>query len=950
MKTREETANAIVANILERLLGMEVKPETSGRADRRLLDIYVPKNNIVLEAKYHDFDAAAEAAKNRWQNMKPAPQIVGALSYSPVFAQDIEKAIREDAPVEFALSENRYENLRDRKRTGTVFDLAQALRRPAAILRPHEDEIETAVNRIRGALAVFYGYISDDRGTLGKMARILQANFDAGRKEEIYEQTARVGGLILFGAMLFQIALAQKDDRVSPPGNIKNLRREWRFILEKINYAAIFGVAEKILQECALRKAPLQTILDAAEDARDFAEDGVDLMGRIYHTLLADAKPLGAFYTSIPAATLMAGLTLAPEDWGTDEEWVDMDFIKNFRIADPACGSGTLLAAACWQMRDNFSRADAKIHGIVIGGKKAEKKPMDKIQKALLEESIWGYDILETAAHLTATTLGLIAPNVDFRKAHIYRTIIGETTGDVAAGSLEWLEGTPIFKRNRQVEESEAQPEAPEEINACIMNPPFVRGTIGHESFSFLPPKEQKLVHDRIRLLGKRHQFVSDKGQGAAFIALACQHERREFRIKDGGRIAAILPATFASGMGKAWSGARKKIEKYFDLETLIVSREKRRPNFSENTNLQECIVIARKRKNGDKPNKKAMFVVLSQNPNTVESAHATVRAIKLAKTGGAETGNLRINGAGGSSGTAESVAGQYAVLPWHGKTAWRGTSFTNLALAFTAENFPAAGTLKPFTKTGKAALKSLAELADFGSHRMHLYLNDRTVENRRCRLSRTHTDYPIYYPGLYKRGTGIWQKDQRQILEDPQYYVLPLPGHEEWAEKFWSKAGRIAICESFGFNAMRRLALLATKPVQASHYLPVRLRKESGQKLKALALWLNCTPALLLIANAAQSTYGAKVNFSQKAAMELPVLDLEKLSAANLRTLAKLFDETAKGEGFLPIPQMENDPVRTAIDGAFSEIYGFGDLAPLRAALAAEPIITNQPADVSED
>ncbi|MBE8158811.1 MAG: hypothetical protein HAW59_05415, partial [Betaproteobacteria bacterium] len=90
--------------------------------------------------------------------------------------------------------------------------------------------------------------------------------------------------------------------------------------------------------------------------------------------------------------------------------------------------------------------------------------------------------------------------------------------------------------------------------------------------------------------------------------------------------------------------------------------------------------------------------------------------------------------------------------------------------------------------------------------------------------------------------------------------------------------------------------------------------------------------------------THGAKVGFSQKAAMELPVINLEKLSAAALRKLAALFDKTAKGGGLLPIPQMENDDVRKEIDNAFSQICGFGDLSPLRAALANEPIITNKP------
>ncbi len=945
MPHREEVANAIVAQILERLLGMEVRPETTRRADGRLLDIFIPAHNAVLEAKYDNFGAAVEAAQKRWKTMKPAPKIVGALSYHPEFAKNIERAIRNDMPVEFALSGDILADWHLLKRTGTVFDLAQSLRRPAAILDPQKDEVAEAVELIESHINAFYEYNADNRGTLHKIAHVLQASSNGGEKKAIYEQSARVGGLILFGAMLFQIALAKKHDDVNRPKDVTELESEWRHILEEINYAAIFRVALQILEKCSFNKRDLEVLLSAAEQVEQIAEDGVDLMGRIYHRLLADAKPLGAFYTSIPAATLIAGLSLPSEDWGTNEEWADLDFIKKFRIADPACGSGTLLAAACWQMRDNFSRADAKVNGIKIGGRLSETKLMDLLQKSFLEEIIWGYDVLETAGHLTAMTLGLMAPDVDFRKAHIYRTIIGKTSLGAAAGSLEWLEGTPIFNRDRQVEEQNSAAEAPELLDLCIMNPPFVRGTLGHESFSFLPPIEREAVHNRIRELGRRHRFVGDKGQGAAFVALACQQERREFKIKEGGRIALILPSTFAVGMGKAWSGARAKIEKHFDLETLIVSREEHRPNFSENTNLQECIVIARKRKNGCKPNKKALFAVLSRNPKTAEEAHATTRAIRLAQKSGEDVGDLRANG-----GTAENIIGQYAFLPWHGKSAWRGISFANLYLSLVAETFSATGCLHPFAAKGRAPLTQLQNMANFGSHRLDLYLNDRTVKNRRCRISPTPTAYAGYFPGHYKTKAGVSQKDLRNIAENPQCYTVPFPKHQKWADAFWNKAGRIAICQSFGFNTMRRLAVLVSKPVQASHYWPVSLHNETEQRLKALALWLNSTPSLLLIANLAQSTYGSKVGFSQKAAKELPVFNLDELTKPQLKKLAALFDKTAKGEGFLPIPRMAHDPVRKEIDDAFSQICGFGDLLPLRAALAAEPIITNQPAGVAAD
>ena len=960
MPHREENTNTVVAQVLRYLLRVEVKAESSGRADRRLLDIHIPDYGAVLEAKYDNFCEAVKAAAARWGNMKPSPEIVGAVSYHPDFRKNPAKAILCDAPVEFSLVDNRHADMHSRKRVGTVYDLAQSLRRPKAILNPGIDEVDEAVNRISGALGMFWGRIQSDKGTLKKMARILQANFEDYEEKEVLEQSARVGGLILFGAVLFQSSLAQVNARVSSPWNqtAAEMRQHWKFILEKINYAAILGIAERLLGEGAINSAATKILVKTAEDMKGIIGDGHDFLGNIYHRLLIDAKPLGAFYTSIPAATLMAGLALRPEDWGGDKQWADLGFIENFRIADPACGSGTLLAAACWQVRDNFSRADAKINGIKLnGGGNNGGHPLRKAQKILLENSIWGYDILETAGHLTATTLGLIAPDVDFSKAHIYRTIIGKTTSGIAAGSLEMLESSmPIFIRDKQVETSErAEPLPP--LDLCIMNPPYVRGTTGNLAYSFLGEKERIAVKKRMNQLGKKHGFSNDKGPGAAFVALACQVRKGKSivkkgrtvveelpTVKEGGRLAVILPTTAAAGAGNAWSDMRCNIENSFDLETLIVSRDPERPHFSESTNLQECIIIARKRKAKQKPKDKALFVVLDKNPRDNEEALAAMQAIRAAQKSSRQVGDLRPHG--GYSSLIDGKIGQFARLSYRGQSAWLGVSFSNLHLTFAADKFSRTGSLSPYA-SGKAQLVKLGDIAEFGGATIHLKIKH--PDYYALDVAKHKTNYPAYYPSKHREITGKAHGDIGTIAENPHIYVLPAIGKEEKIDEFYEKAGRIVLAESFRFNTTRRLAALVSEPVQASHYWPITLHRESATKLKAMTLWLNSTPALLLIAHAAQSTHGAKVGFSQTAAKAMPVLDVDKLGATRLRKLAAAFDRIAQGPGLSPLPQMMHDEERKKIDDAVAEACGLGDLSSLRAALAVEPIITNKSASAVE-
>jgi hypothetical protein len=82
-----------------------------------------------------------------------------------------------------------------------------------------------------------------------------------------------------------------------------------------------------------------------------------DLLGRIFHRLLLEAKYLPTYYTSIPAATMLLRTALNPEKWAID--WSDLKQVAEFRVADLACGTGTLLMAAAEAISDNAIRTFA---------------------------------------------------------------------------------------------------------------------------------------------------------------------------------------------------------------------------------------------------------------------------------------------------------------------------------------------------------------------------------------------------------------------------------------------------------------------------------------------------------------------------------------------------------------------------------------------------------------
>ena len=952
-KHREEHANTLLAQIL-RGLGIDAKAETVGHRGRKIPDMHVAVGGfqIILEAEYDSRKGAAADADKRLQEA----DIVGAISYPPIFKNDFAAAIETGARIGFAFkkSEEGAGGWENRWRAGSAYDLAQMLRRPRTIERMPYDEIQEAVAVIKQKLESFSAsMLSEKPRYCEDLAVLLQASLPvAGKEREIaLEHSVRLAGLILVGAFLFQSALSDKDGRVKSPeyffsgsARFAELADHWKFILGNINYAAIFRVALAVLTEGQTEKRRTADMMEAAREVRDVARDGVDLMGVMYHEILAEiAKPLGAYYTTIPAATLLSGLALSPQKWGT--KWADKNDVGDFRIADLACGSGTLLAAACGQARDNAMRAYMRKILDEENVPIRTPKILDEIQRALLEKSVWGYDVLETAVHLTATTLGLMSPETDFRKSHIYCASVGVQSYDAAlTGSFQLLESGRVQrvlfdpdvddekKRIAHVETGDESSEPLPLLDLCIMNPPFVVGRKSAPSYSFLQPDEANRVRAKMNALAKKHGF-SNAGLGPGFVALG------EKYIKPGGRMAFIMTSTIAEGRGAAWAGARARIEKTCDLECLIVSREPGRFNFSASTNLQECMFVARKRKNGETPKDRALFCVLSENPQNGNMALGTALAILDAEESGAEWGKLRID---------KREIGEFARLRYRGKSTWDGIAFLNLQLSAAVHAFEISGKIEPYSIGASfVPVRPLQEMAKFGSGRLQRYSDAPEIEERVRRylgFSKTPTRYAGYYTGYHKRRTGIGQKDLSRITEDPNCYFLPLPGCEEWTKKYFSWGGRIVVNLSFGFNSSRRLASLLSVPVQGANYQPVRLHNDSDARAKVMVLWLNSTPAVMMMAAYSVGCGGAKVMLSQKAIGEMPVLNLDALSAVQLKSLARAFDKIA-GVDFLPIPQMAECPARKAADDALARALNLDDFdfAALRNALAAEPIITGK-------
>ena len=163
--------------------------------------------------------------------------------------------------------------------------------------------------------------------------------------------TIKMGELTLVDAMLFQEVLARSDPEIptlasslsQPPFKIA-FANAWGKILEK-NYVPIFKIAINLITAIPASPGVEDALKILALEAQKIASSRAllrhDLMGRIYHRLLMSdiAKYQATYYTSVPAAYLLARFSLdAPNDhWQFD--WANTDSIAAFKVGDLACGS-----------------------------------------------------------------------------------------------------------------------------------------------------------------------------------------------------------------------------------------------------------------------------------------------------------------------------------------------------------------------------------------------------------------------------------------------------------------------------------------------------------------------------------------------------------------------------------------------------------------------------------
>jgi PAS domain-containing protein len=705
-EVREEVVNVKIAEIFSKDLDIDCRAERIKGRRRPDIRCYYRGFIISIESSYNRSDAEEDAKKRVEQEPKLADIALALWIKEKDKFRDLPEALLEDvirsakygvkvfAPVELrgTLLQFLEEGIKRKAEPATGWfedvDLPaiRGIIEHSIIFLVREEEIARLMESIKIQFDNFIRALNsvDPSGTLRRNIYNILYKLYGLTVAEAQDPDIAFGHValsMLLSAVFYEHIrsahpnLKQLSDYINNYGSIKGFRRALEELL-KIDYRPAIELAVEILRimpvhteerirdliDLALKIASKKTLL-----RRDFA-------GRLYHNItgnIAVRKGFATFYTEVPAAYLLAYLATSTllnlnekksmsEICGRAKETIEA--IRNAKVGDFACGSGTLITASYSALMHIASAIKFYCN--------AEELDLGSLGREIIENGIYGIDALRYASQITAINLALMGPST-ISKENVYTIYLGYIpekrqawlgslellgNGGRVGGLLAYIEGSLKGVAERvTIQSSEGVFTIPQQFDLIMMNPPFTRATGRGEEFSeegrglfgFMIDESirqrfltaYKEVRDKVReslrqvansltqdLPGTFKQVVSgtmpevkqylsigQAGEGLLFLYLAYRY------VKNGGVIAFVLPRNLLAGV--SWFLARFLLASKFHVKYVIVSSDADGGyNFSEGTDLSETLIVA-KRTDSHSYEEETVYVNLLTKPSTALEA-----------------------------------------------------------------------------------------------------------------------------------------------------------------------------------------------------------------------------------------------------------------------------------------------------------------------------------------
>ena len=756
------------------------------------------------------------------------------------------------------------------------------------------------------------------------------------------EQTYRMASAIIANALVFHERIAGMHEGIKPlsivmadPNPKQAALDAWTAIL-KINYWSIFAIARDLLGQLQSGYAT-QVLKDLSTSAQRINATGVDnahdLTGRVFQRLIADRKYLATFYTLPASAALLARLAVSKMK---GIKWADAQAIGKLRIGDFACGTGALLSAVYEQVAARHERT---------GGDPA------KLHKEMMEEVLYGCDVMPSAVHITGSTLAGLESSVGYGKSRIYNLAYGrQSDGDVKIGSLELLRSSsapalfntsdPALRTGSAGEETASYiiADVPDEgYDLVIMNPPFTNATnhegahaeVANPAFAAFDASrnDQKDMGKRLNRLADKTCYSGNAGLASAFAALANR------KLKHGGVLALVLPLSVASGL--AWETFRRLLaEQYTDVSVVSISANGRQMSFSSDTGMAECLIVARKLGPKERQASTAHFTSLKHRPRGLAESSAVFQSFATAK-------KVRGIAEGPYGGTAcrvgsETIGNIVTVPTVKMGGHWGAVRVSDYSLA--QASFALSGS--KLWLPGKASYIGLpiALLGEVG--RLGLVDRDIIGPAPRGPFEKAAASDTATYPALWNHDA----QNEARIVCSPDSQLVVRPNSEAKAAAVWSTASRCHLNRDFTFGS-QPLAIAFTDTVAVGGRVWPNVAFGNNHFDYALSMWANSTLGLLLYWWHSSRQQSSKAGMTIRSAESLPVLDFRTLTDAQLAKAGEIFEEFRDKE-LKPAYLADADTNRALLDHrVICDLLGFDKatyegVRRLAAKWCAEPSV----------
>ena len=815
---------------------------------------------------------------------------------------------------------------------GTVDDLAGFCERIAL----NEHLVDQAANRleqeINSVTRGLHDQLDLNRGAVfRKIAEALHQDDDP--------QTTRMGVTVIANALLFQMTIAGTEHvlndgslytvpSLDPNDSRVTVLNNWSNIL-LINYWPIFHIARKVLHEIPDREAKiaLKALIGMVSDLAGYGVTSTgDMAGQMFGKLIADRKFLATFYTRPASAHLLAELAVAR--LATD--WANRDQVTSLRVADLACGTGTLLTAT-------YQRIIARI-------RRAGTIDAQSIHPKMIEKGLVGADIMPAAIHLTATLLSSTHPTEVFGDTSIflmpYGAIDGSSGNGVEVGSLELLaenfdRSLDLFNDSRKLITSKDSRRTEKVLNhntadLIIMNPPFTRPT-NHEtaaaagvpvpSFAGFgtEAEEQRLMSGRLK---KLNQKITDPvghgnaGLGSNFIDLA------HVKIRPGGVVAFVLPFTVVSGEG--WSKTRALLSEHYRniCVVAIATTGLTDRSFSADTGMAEVLIIATRLLPTEEPDTdNVLWVNLNDRPmNLVEAVDIARQIAEITQ----ETRRRR----SGSVDIGDTLIGNF-IRSDISDGGCAGTTEADLAVCASSLvkgqlSLPRLGDID------NVALTRLGQLGKSGlvDRDINGYQADRTTPRGPFDIEPIANWKAASYPALWNHDASR----EKQLIVNPDSQGRIRDGCNENAQVVWNTATQLHFNRDFQVNSQPLTACLTPGPSLGGTAWPnFKLYNEAWQS--AVLLWANTSLGLISFWWIGTRQHQGRARLTISRLPALMTLDPRTLTTPQLNKADDIFDQF-KERAFLPASEAYRDEARRALDEAV-----LVDLLELKASKVMPPL-----------